>query len=115
MSESMAEARENLVDRIARFLATNYPCDCADDASCSEEPEADAIVELMEAAGYGSVKEAGAHALRNAADLAVDHEHGMDGRFIRDREKRGFMQRHNVLSAARWIRRQADELEERSL
>jgi hypothetical protein len=54
----MAEVREALVDRIARFLETNYPCDCGAGESCSEEPEADAIVELMEAAGFGPVKEA---------------------------------------------------------
>jgi regulator of protease activity HflC (stomatin/prohibitin superfamily) len=59
----------------------------------------------------GSIKEAGVQALRDAADLATDRDHGLDGGLIRDREKRGFMQRHNVLSAARWMRYQADELE----
>ena len=55
----MADARAGVVDRIARFLATSYPCDCgADDGSCSEEPEADTIVELMESAGFGPVREA---------------------------------------------------------
>jgi hypothetical protein len=105
--------REKLVDRIALFLATNYPCDCGDDASCSEEPEADAIVELMEAAGYGPVKEAGARALRDAADLAQDRVHGLDGSIVREREKRGYMQSHNTRSAARWLHARADELEEK--
>ena len=66
-AKTMAEARDGLVDRIALFLATNYPCDCGADSSCSEEPEADAIVELMEAAGFGLVADAKAEALEEAA------------------------------------------------
>lgn len=61
-------ARERLVDRIALFLATSYPCDCGSGDSCTEEPEADAIVELMEAAGFGDVRDAAAKALEDAAD-----------------------------------------------
>lgn len=70
----MAEVREALVDRIALFLGTNYPCDCGDGDLCSgdETAEADAIVELMEAAGFGPVREAKAQAWDEAFKAGGD-------------------------------------------
>lgn len=52
-----------------------------------------------------------AEALREAADAACEKGTGMDGAEARERENRGFMQRHNVRSAARWLQHQADVLE----
>lgn len=68
MSKATPTARTELVDQIALFLATNYPCDCGAGSGCSEEPEAEAIVEMMEAAGFGLVAGAKAEALEEAAE-----------------------------------------------
>lgn len=52
-----------------------------------------------------------AEALREAADAVFEKGTGMDGPEARARENRGFMQRHNVRSAARWMQHQADVIE----
>lgn len=65
------------------------------------------LAEELTAAGFGDLREAQAQALQDAADAALDRVHGLDGNLIREAENRGFMQRHNVTSAARWLRTRA--------
>lgn len=69
------------------------------------------LADSLDAAGFMDVQSAAVKALRDVADLAEDNTYGLDGTLVRERENRGFMQRHNVTAAARWIRFWADELE----
>jgi hypothetical protein len=59
----------------------------------------------------GIAREAQAQGLRDAANEAMDHEVGMDSKAERERQDRGFMQRHNVRAAANWLRARADRIE----
>jgi hypothetical protein len=53
--KTKAEEREVLVAKVKAFLDKNYSC-CGVAGCCGEEEEARAIVDIMEAAGFGPVK-----------------------------------------------------------
>lgn len=57
------------------------------------------------------VNKARADTLREAAAEAHDRVVGLDGSRAREAEDRGYMQRHNVRSAARWMVARADDID----
>lgn len=73
-------------------------------------PDAARVAAALTAAGYGLVADAKREALEEAADVARDNITGMDGSATRTAEDRGYMQRHNVSAAARWLRARAAEM-----
>ena len=54
--KTMAEERAALVAKVKAFLDKNYPCCCVA-GCCGEEEEAHAIMDIMEAAGFGKLPE----------------------------------------------------------
>lgn len=64
----------------------------------------------IEAALEAAAPHMAAQTLLEAADVAVDRTHGLDGHEARTADKRGYMQRHNVTAAARWLRVRAEAL-----
>ena len=65
-----------------------------------------ALARELTAAGFGSVAEAKAGALEEAAEATnVNDENGLNA--PEEIERRGYMQRHSRMSVARWLRARA--------